>query len=196
MRAALEPSGLAGMITVLAGAHIRVCAVFERPLAPQMMHGECGLLRHGAASSMAWSLVVNTRRGHQGAEPSDAVLRGGGRAAGRLRAALLSMPLLPSCSCAPSDAVLREGGGGGGRWLHGRLTGWMLAAGDARAAPWARRRSAESWLSWTRVVPRATLASLRGRRAHAPDVAGRPGHVVHRLVWLVSMIVGTGLRRF
>ena len=47
-------SVLAGMIKVLAGAHIRVCAVFERPLAPQMMHGECGLLRHGAASSMAW----------------------------------------------------------------------------------------------------------------------------------------------
>ena len=43
-------------------------------------------------------------------------------------------------------------------WLHMRLAGWMLAAGDARAAPWARRRRAPPSAPWTRVVPWAIYA--------------------------------------
>ena len=81
-------------------------------------------------------------------------------------------------------------------WLHRRLAGWILAAGDARAARWARRWRAAPLASWTRVVPRAILALLRGWRAHAPVVAGRPGHVVYRLAWFIYVIVSNGVRCF
>ena len=94
------------------------------------------------------------------------------------------------------EAWPEEGGGGGRGWLHGQLAGWMLAAGHGRAAPWARRRRAAPSAPWTRVVPGAILALLRGWRVHAPEVAGRPRHIVHRLVWFVSMIAVNGLRRF
>ena len=80
------------------------------------------------------------------------------------------------------EARPEEGGGGGKVRLHGQLAGWMLAAGHGRAAPWARRRRAAPWAPWTGVVPRAVLASLRGRRAHAPDVAGRG-----RGTWSISL---------
>ena len=91
-----------------------------------------------------------------------------------------------------------EGEGGGGRRRRREVAARAADGLDAgrEAAPWARRRQAAPWASWTRVVPRAILASLRGPRAHAPDVAGRPRRVVYRLVWLVFMIVATGVRRF
>ena len=92
--------------------------------------------------------VLKPGRRHQGAVPSALQLRGGGCASGWIRAALTTRwSLLPLRVCMPLRVRAAEGGGGGGRWLHGRLTGWMLAAGDAQAAPWARRRQAAPWAS-------------------------------------------------
>ena len=101
-----------------------------------------------------------------------------GCASGRLPAAAATTlrSSLPLRVCMPSRVREAEGVG---EAVEGDCTGgWRAGCWPRETCGQRRVGEAAPWASWTRVVPRAMLASLRGGPGHVPEVAGTAASVV------------------